>query len=122
MSKKVVQSWDGLARAYTKTNTPAQVGGGALAGKVGGEKAMAFKRILPPYRKTASMDKIAAYEMLLEDHPLWIKEAGLLHTQKALAATTPLKLPATIKKVEAPSKILNARAARTGVPRVRGRV
>jgi len=27
---------------------------------------------------TASMDKIAAYEMLLEDHPLWTKEAGLL--------------------------------------------
>ena len=23
------------------------------------------------------MDKLAAYEMLLEDHPLWIKEAGI---------------------------------------------
>jgi len=68
------------------------------------------------------MNKIAAYESLLAEHPLWTKEAGLLHTHKALAATTPLKLPATIRKVEAPSKILNARAARTGVPRVRGRI
>jgi len=49
------------------------------------------------------MDKIAAYELLLENHPLWIKEAGTNYSLRGYTKD-PTLTPAILKKLKSADK------------------